>query len=27
VVFELDGSGKVTRVTIGYNHTLPVAEW
>ena len=27
VVFELDATGKVTRLTVGYNHSLPVSEW
>ena len=27
VVFEMDAAGKVARLTIGYNHILPVSEW
>ena len=27
VVFELDGAGKVSRLTVGYNHMLPLTEW
>ncbi len=27
VVFDLDAAGTVTRLTIGYNHLLPVTDW